>query len=196
MRAACRQGGAWCTGEAASLRVSVNVSPVQLARPEFPALIAEILAMTELQPDRLIVEITESVLLERLDEAALGIARLKALGVSLSVDDFGTGYSSLSYLKNLPIDIVKVDREFIKDIEHSSAAREIVSGIVALAHRMGLSVVAEGVETAEQFYLLKSMECDHAQGFLFSRALPPLELEGRYLSRGTGSRYSSFLFRR
>ncbi|HPG88000.1 MAG TPA: EAL domain-containing protein, partial [Spirochaetales bacterium] len=120
----------------------------------------------------------------------------KALGVSLSVDDFGTGYSSLSYLKNLPIDMVKIDRDFIKDIETSNAAREIVSGIVALAHRMNLSVVAEGVEAAEQFYLLKSMGCDFAQGFLFSHALPPLELEGRYLSRGTGSRYSSFLLRR
>lgn len=196
MRSACRQGGAWCAGEGAALKVAVNVSPVQLERPEFPAMIADVLAATALPPERLIIEITESVLLERLDAAALGIARLKALGVSLSVDDFGTGYSSLSYLKNLPIDIVKIDREFIKDIEGSSAALEIVSGIIGLAHRMGLSVVAEGVETAEQFYLLKSMDCDFAQGFLFSYALPPLELESRYLARGSTSRYSSFLFRR
>jgi len=196
MRSACRQGGAWAKGEGAALKVAVNVSPVQLERPEFPGMIAEVLAATSLPPERLIIEITESVLLERLDDAALGIARLKALGVSLSVDDFGTGYSSLSYLKNLPIDIVKIDREFIKDIEGTSAAREIVSGIIGLAHRMGLAVVAEGVETAEQFYLLKSMDCDLAQGFLFSYALPPLELESRYLARGSTSRYSSFLFRR
>ncbi|MCP5454090.1 MAG: bifunctional diguanylate cyclase/phosphodiesterase [Spirochaetaceae bacterium] len=196
MRAACRQGGAWTRSDAASLKVAVNVSPVQLERPEFPSMIAEVLETTGLSPERLIVEITESVLLERLDDAALGIARLKSLGVSLSVDDFGTGYSSLSYLKNLPIDMVKIDRDFIKDIETSNAAREIVSGIIALAHRMNLSVVAEGVEAAEQYYLLKSMDCDFAQGFLFSHALPPLELEGRYLSRGTGSRYSSFLLRR
>ncbi|MBU0927310.1 MAG: EAL domain-containing protein [Spirochaetes bacterium] len=196
MRSACRQGGAWSKGDGAALKVSVNVSPVQLERPEFPNMIAEVLEATGLPPERLIVEITESVLLESLDDAALGIARLKALGVSLSVDDFGTGYSSLTYLKNLPIDIVKIDREFIKDIESSSAALEIVSGIIGLAHRMGLSVVAEGVETAEQFYLLRSMDCDHAQGFLFSHALPALELEGRYLARGSGSRYSSFRFRR
>ncbi|PKL23190.1 MAG: hypothetical protein CVV47_15930 [Spirochaetae bacterium HGW-Spirochaetae-3] len=196
MRSACRQGGAWSKGEGPALKVSVNVSPVQLQRPEFPAMIAEVLETTGLAPDRLIVEITESVLLERLDDAALGLSRLKALGVSLSVDDFGTGYSSLSYLKNLPIDIVKIDREFIKDIELSSAALEIVVGIVGLAHRMGLSVVAEGVETAEQFYLLRTMDCDFVQGFLFSHALPPLELEGLYLSRGGGSRYSSFFFRR
>jgi len=196
MRSACRQGGAWSRNEATSLKVSVNVSPVQLERPEFPSMIAEVLETTGLPPERLIVEITESVLLERLDDAALGIARLKALGVSISVDDFGTGYASLSYLKNLPIDIVKIDREFIKDIESSSAALEIVGGIVGLAHRMGLSVVAEGVETAEQFYLLRTMDCDFVQGFLFSHALPPMELEGLYLSRGGGSRYSSFLFRR
>ncbi len=196
MRSACRQGGAWSKGEGPALKVSVNVSPVQLQRPEFPAMIAEVLETTGLAPERLIVEITESVLLERLDDAALGLSRLKALGVSLSVDDFGTGYASLSYLKNLPIDIVKIDREFIKDIESSSAALEIVGGIVGLAHRMGLSVVAEGVETAEQFYLLRTMDCDFVQGFLFSHALPPLELEGLYLSRGGGSRYSSFLFRR
>ena len=196
MRAACRQGGAWSRVDGSLLKVSVNVSPLQLQRPEFPGMIAEVLESTGLSPDRLIVEITESVLLESLDDAALGLARLKTLGVSLSVDDFGTGYASLSYLKNLPIDIVKIDREFVKDIENSGAALEIVSGIIGLAHRMGLSVVAEGVETAEQFFLLKSLDCDHAQGFLFSHALPALELEGRYLSRGGGSRYSSFLFRR
>ncbi|MBN2874248.1 MAG: EAL domain-containing protein [Spirochaetales bacterium] len=196
MRSACRQGGAWSKGDGLAVKVAVNVSPVQLERPEFPGMIAEVLESTGLAPDRLIVEITESVLLERLDDAALGLARLKALGVALSVDDFGTGYSSLSYLKNLPIDIVKIDREFVKDIETSSPALEIISGIIGLAHRMGLSVVAEGVETAEQYYLLKSMDCDHAQGFLFSQALPAMELEGRYLARGGGSRYSSFLFRR
>jgi len=195
MRSACRQGGAWSKKEGPTFKVAVNVSPVQLERPEFPAMIADILQSTGLEPENLIVEITESVLLERLDDAALGLARLKALGVSLSVDDFGTGYSSLSYLKNLPIDIVKIDREFVKDIEESSPAMEIVGGIIGLAHRMGLTVVAEGVETAEQFYLLKSLECDHAQGFLFSHALPAMELEGRYMTRGGGSRYSNFLFR-
>lgn len=195
MRSACRQGGAWSKKEGPTFKVAVNVSPVQLERPEFPAMIADVLESTGLHPENLIVEITESVLLLRLDDAALGLARLKALGVSLSVDDFGTGYSSLSYLKNLPIDIVKIDREFVKDIERSSAALEIVGGIIGLAHRMGLTVVAEGVETAEQFYLLKSLDCDHVQGFLFSHALPATELEGRYMTRGGGSRYSNFLFR-
>lgn len=196
MRSACGQGGAWSKNDSASLKMSVNVSPVQLMRPEFPGMIAEVLEGTGLPPERLIVEITENVLFERLDEAALGIARLKALGVSISVDDFGTGYSSLAYLKNLPIDILKIDREFIKDIEKSAAGLEIVGGIIGLAHRMGLSVVAEGVEKAEQFYLLRTLGCDFAQGFLFSHALPAVELEGRYLMRASGSRYSSFQFRR
>ncbi|GAB1455725.1 MAG: EAL domain-containing protein [Spirochaetia bacterium] len=195
MRSACKQGGAWAKNEA-ELKVSVNVSPVQLRCAEFPVMLAELLESTGLPPERLIVEITESVLLERFEDAALGIARLKNLGVMLSVDDFGTGYCSLTYLKNLPIDIVKIDREFIKDIEKSTASREIVMGIIGLAHRMKLSVVAEGVETAEQYYLLKNMQCDHAQGFLFSQAIPPLEFEERYMVRGCASRYSTFLFRR
>ena len=195
LRAACDQGGRWSRCHAPDLKVAVNVSTVQLERADFPALLSDVLTRTGLPPERLVVEITESVLLSDVARAAGALARLKALGVSISVDDFGTGYSSFSYLKNLPLDIVKIDREYVKDIGTSLMAREIAGGMIDLAHRMNLSVVAEGVETAEQFYILRALDCDHAQGFLFSRALPACELEGRYLARGGGSRFSTFLLR-
>lgn len=193
LRSACQQGKAWGKDRKERLKVAVNVSTVQLKNPDFPAVITDILASTELPPDKLIIEITESVLLKNADKAVRHLSQLKALGVILSIDDFGTGYSSLSYMKNLPIDIIKIDREFIKDIEHSSAGHEIVSGIISLAHRMGLKVVAEGVESSGQYYLLKHLNCDFAQGFLFSMALPPIELENRYLARNMASGSSGFL---
>ncbi|GAB1432007.1 hypothetical protein MASR2M29_06320 [Spirochaetota bacterium] len=193
LRSACQQCKAWGKDRTERLKVAVNVSTVQMNNPDFPVVIADILASTELPPDKLIIEITESVLLKNAEKAVKHLSQLKALGVILSIDDFGTGYSSLSYMKNLPIDIIKIDREFIKDIEHSSAGYEIVSGIISLAHRMGLKVVAEGVENSGQYYLLKHLNCNFAQGFLFSMALPPIELENRYLARNMASGSSSFL---
>jgi diguanylate cyclase (GGDEF)-like protein len=193
MLSACEQGLHWACPTGPSIKIAVNVSPIQLENPGFTDFIAQTLERTALPPDRLVIEITESTLLEHMADAAASLARLKLLGVSISVDDFGTGYSSLAYLKNLPLDILKIDREFIKDLEGSEAGRDIVAGIINLAHRMGLSVVAEGVETAGQFGILRDLKCDHAQGFLFSRAISPQEIENRYLTRSGGSRFSTFL---
>ncbi|HOX92627.1 MAG TPA: EAL domain-containing protein, partial [Spirochaetales bacterium] len=149
-----------------------------------------------LPASRLVVEITESVLVERLDNAAKVLGSIKKLGVGISVDDFGTGYSSFSYLKNLPVDTLKIDRGFVMGMENSATAREVVSGIIDLAHRMNLSVVAEGVESAEQYYILRDMGCNFVQGFLFGRPVPAQELEGRYFTRIGSSRFSAFLLRR
>jgi diguanylate cyclase (GGDEF)-like protein len=182
MLSACLQGLHWACPTGPSIKIAVNVSPIQLEHPGFSDFIARTLKITALPPERLVIELTESTLLEHMEEAAASLSRLKLLGVSISVDDFGTGYSSLAYLKNLPLDILKIDREFIKDLEGSEAGRDIVAGIINLAHRMGLSVVAEGVETAGQFGILRDLKCDHAQGFLFSRAISPQEIESRYLS--------------
>ncbi|MFH2113124.1 MAG: bifunctional diguanylate cyclase/phosphodiesterase, partial [Spirochaetota bacterium] len=193
MLSACEQGLHWACPTGPSIKVAVNVSPIQLENPGFTDFIARTLEHTALPPERLVIEITESTLLEHMEDAAASLARLKLLGVSISVDDFGTGYSSLAYLKNLPLDILKIDKEFIKDLEGSEAGRDIVAGIINLAHRMGLSVVAEGVETAGQFGILRDLECDHAQGFLFSHAISPQEIESRYLTRSGGSRFSTFL---
>lgn len=191
---ALRQGSAWCRGESAALRVAVNVSAVQLARPGFARGFLESAGRAGLSPTNLSVEITESALVAKIDEANAALGALRAVGVSVSVDDFGTGYSSLSYIKDLPVDQLKIDKGFVKEMARSSVAREIVTGTVSLAHKLGLNVVAEGVETAEQFYLLRELGCDYAQGFLFGKALPASELEGLYLDRG-GSRYSSVLYR-
>jgi diguanylate cyclase (GGDEF)-like protein len=193
MLSACEQGLHWACPTGPSIKVAVNVSPIQLENPGFADFIAATLERTAMPPERLVIEITESTLLEHMADAAACLAKLKLLGVSISVDDFGTGYSSLAYLKNLPLDILKIDREFIKDLEGSEAGRDIVAGIINLAHRMGLSVVAEGVETAGQFGILRELKCDHAQGFLFSRAISPQEIESRYLARSGGSRFSTFL---
>ncbi|MGD9939459.1 MAG: putative bifunctional diguanylate cyclase/phosphodiesterase [Clostridia bacterium] len=193
MLSACQQGLHWACPTGPSIKVAVNVSPIQLEHPGFTNFIARTLELTALPPERLVIEITESTLLEHMEDAAATLTSLKLLGVSISVDDFGTGYSSLAYLKNLPLDILKIDREFIKDLEGSEAGRDIVAGIINLAHRMGLSVVAEGVETAGQFGILRELKCDHAQGFLFSRAISPQEIESRYLALSGGSRLSAFL---
>ncbi|MBP7263258.1 MAG: EAL domain-containing protein [Spirochaetia bacterium] len=194
LNTACGQGASWTGNTVPDFKVAVNVSPLQLERDDFPSVIMKSLDSAGLPPQRLVLEITESVLLGKTDTARRSLARLKGLGVGMSVDDFGTGYSNLVYVKDLPVDFLKIDRMFVRDMERSSVAREIVAGTITMAHRMNLRVVAEGVESAEQFYMLRSMECDSAQGYLFGAALPAMELEGRYLCRG-GSRHSSFLLR-
>jgi diguanylate cyclase (GGDEF)-like protein len=193
LSAACAQASLWCRANAKHLRVAVNISAMQLERGDFTQLVLEAIDGAGLAPENLTVEITESVLLSKLAEAGAALTTLKALGVAVSVDDFGTGYSSLNYIKDLPVDSLKIDREFVRDMTRSSVAMEIVNSTIAMAHRINLRVVAEGVENAEQFYLLRSMGCDSAQGYLFGKALPAAEIEGRYLCRG-GSRYSSYLF--
>ncbi|HAE23426.1 MAG TPA: hypothetical protein DCG47_14065 [Spirochaetaceae bacterium] len=190
---ACAQASLWCRTNTKQLRMAVNISAMQLERDDFTQLILEALSGAGLAPENLTVEITESVLLSKLVDAGAALATLKALGVDVSVDDFGTGYSSLTYIKDLPVDSLKIDRQFVQDMARSSVAREIVNSTIAMAHRMHLRVVAEGVESADQFYLLRSMGCDSAQGYLFGRALPAADIEGRYLCR-SGLRYSSYLF--
>lgn len=195
LRSACIQGDSWASANKGNLSIAVNVSPVQLKHPGFPEYISNTLNWAGLPPDKLVIEITESVLFEHLENAAQVLGSLKDLGVKISVDDFGTGYSSFSYLKNLPVDNLKIDREFIKGMEASDTAREVVSGIIDLSHRMNLTVIAEGVETAEQYYILRDMNCDFVQGFLFGKPAPAVELEDRYFIRTGASRFSTFFLR-
>ncbi|MBP7489698.1 MAG: EAL domain-containing protein, partial [Azospira sp.] len=118
------------------------------------------------------IELTESMVMHDTDHAALTLRELKDLGVTLSLDDFGTGYSSLSYLKRFPIDCLKIDRSFVRDINSNADDAAIASAVIAMAHSLGLNVVAEGVETAEQLALLRQHGCDEFQGYFFSRAVP------------------------
>jgi diguanylate cyclase (GGDEF)-like protein len=156
--------------------VEVNLSARQIDDPRIVATVERILSRTGLPPECLTLEITESALMQ--DAAsALGVLRaLKGLGVLLAIDDFGTGYSSLSYLQRFPLDILKVDRMFVETLGSNPESEEIVSAVINLAHALGLQVVAEGVETAQQLQILRSLGCDLAQGFLFSRPLPAAEV--------------------
>ncbi len=156
--------------------VEVNLSARQIDDPRLVATVERILARTGLPPGRLTLEITESALMED-SAAALDVLRaLKRIGVQLAIDDFGTGYSSLGYLQRFPLDYLKIDRSFVETLGVSTGGEEIVSAVINLAHALELRVVAEGVETEEQLAILRSLRCDFAQGFLFSRPLPAADI--------------------
>jgi len=176
VREACRQLGEWQRGQRPDLTMCVNVSARQLVDDAIVDVVAAALDESGVVPSTLCLEITESVLMEDPDHYAQTLARLKALGVALSVDDFGTGYSSLAYLQVLPADFLKVDRSFVERLGTSPRAAAIVGTIIDLAHSLGLEVVAEGVETREQADELAGLRCDQAQGFLFSRPAPADEI--------------------
>ena len=182
---ACRQGRVWqnrCPGSP-PLMVSVNLSARQFQHPEMASYLARLLRETGLPPDSLCLEITESVAMEDAPSAASIFEELKGLGVWLAIDDFGTGYSSLSYLKRFPVDFLKIDRSFVEGLEVESEDTIIVSGIISLAHTLGLKVIAEGVESNEQLALLRGMHCDWAQGHYFSKPLSS-EAAGELLAKG------------
>jgi EAL domain-containing protein (putative c-di-GMP-specific phosphodiesterase class I) len=147
----------------------VNLSARQLAAPSLTAQVGEALDATGLEPERLCLEITETALLDDAEVALVVLDALHGLGVRLSIDDFGTGYSSLLYLKRYPVDFVKIDRVFVSGLGVSAQDDAIVRAVIDLAHAVGVSVVAEGVETEAQASALRAMGCDLGQGFLWSR---------------------------
>ncbi len=154
------------------LEMSLNLSVRQLQDKDFVRKVAEILAATGTQPESLRLEITESMVVEDSGEARAILVELKGLGLRLAIDDFGTGYSSLSYLSSLPVDTVKIDQSFIAGIEGDDANLLIVQGIITIAHDLGLTVTAEGIETAAQLAALRRVHCDRGQGFLLAEPLP------------------------
>jgi diguanylate cyclase (GGDEF)-like protein len=154
------------------LTMSVNVSVHQLMSAEFAASVAEVLSETGTDPRLVTLELTEGVFVQDSDRALVVLNELKALGVRLALDDFGTGFSSLSHLKRFPIDVVKIDRTFVADLFHNDASEAIADAVIELAHRLGMTVVAEGVETAEQLGKLLSFGCDHCQGNYLARPMP------------------------
>jgi diguanylate cyclase (GGDEF)-like protein len=151
------------------LTISVNLSGIQIAEPNLVPQVEQILSETELEPPNLTLEITESVLMRNPQAATEKLLQLKALGVRLHIDDFGTGYCSLSYLHDLPVDTLKIDRSFISRIGTEHEKGEILRTIATLAHNLGMEVIAEGVETAAQLSHVRSVKCESAQGFYFSR---------------------------
>lgn len=173
LREACRQMKEWQQQfpRLPDLTISVNMSGKQFAQPDLPQEIDRILHETGLNIDCLRLEITESVIMEAIESTTNLLKQLKAMGVQLEIDDFGTGYSSLSYLQQLPIDAIKIDRSFIRQMECGANDHGIVQAIVALAHNLGMHVIAEGVEASDQLDRLKAMDCELGQGFLFHRPL-------------------------
>ena len=167
LREACRRAQGWD-----GLLLRVNVSARQLTRGDLPAVVAEALEATGLDPARLCLEITESVLVDDPEASARTLAEIEALGVAIAVDDFGTGYSSLEQLRRFPVDCVKIDRSFVRGIGESAEDAAIVAAVIELGHVLGLTVTAEGVETAAQHDRLRELGCDDAQGFLFGRPEP------------------------
>lgn len=171
LRRACRQAAVWRKEGLPPICVSVNVSALQFARPDFVETVLRTLQEHEIPGTWLQLELTESALVRDATEARTKLERLRASGVRIALDDFGTGYSSLGYLRSLPVDCVKIDRSFLMEVETSPHALSMIEMIVTLAHNMGLTVVAEGVETERQLALLKKARCDMAQGHYLSRAL-------------------------
>ncbi|PKU23552.1 EAL domain-containing protein [Telmatospirillum siberiense] len=173
--AACSQMKRWLEAGADIETVAVNLSAHQFHQADIAQRVAAILEETGLPPGYLELEITESALMDFGEEAETRLRALKDLGLRLAIDDFGTGYSSLAYLKRFPIDKIKVDQSFVRDIPHDTADMEIVATVVAMAKNLNLQVLAEGVETEAQLAYLRHLKCDAAQGYLFSRPVPPLE---------------------
>jgi diguanylate cyclase (GGDEF)-like protein/PAS domain S-box-containing protein len=168
---ACRQLREWGV-DAGSIRLAVNVSARQFRSSGFTEAVGRVLRFSGLDPARLELELTESVLVQDQDEGVEILKRLKDLGVQIAIDDFGTGYSSLSYLSRLPIDCLKIDRSFVSRSATDRHDAAIVQAIISLAGSLGMRVLAEGVETEEQLAFLRSLGCEEAQGFLFSKPLP------------------------
>jgi diguanylate cyclase (GGDEF)-like protein/PAS domain S-box-containing protein len=177
LREACRRAAQWGRAGHPRISVSVNLSVRQLQRRDVVETVRAVLEETGLPPDRLSLEITESTAMSNLDATLTALFELHGIGVGLTMDDFGTGYSSLSYLKMLPVDTLKIDRSFVRDVATDANDASIVRASIALAHELRLRVVAEGVETREQLDFLRAHACDEMQGFLFSPAVPAEQFE-------------------
>jgi EAL domain-containing protein (putative c-di-GMP-specific phosphodiesterase class I) len=179
LREACREAASWQRQGLPPLRVGVNLSSVQFRKQSVPLLVARVLADTGLDARRLDLELTESMLLEQTDAVVRDLQQLRELGVGISIDDFGTRYSSLTYVKHFPIDRLKIDQSFVRDLGSNPHDAAIVRAIVSLGHSLELEVVAEGVESAEQVALLHAEGCDEVQGYFFGKPMPAAEFVTR-----------------
>ncbi len=180
LREACRQARAW-PAAGGGLPVAVNISAIELRDRAFVDNLRSVLEETGLAPDRLEIELTESILMDNAAWSTSVLRDLKDLGVTIALDDFGTGYSSLSYLRRFPVDVLKVDQSFVQEINGGSHERSIVSAIISMARSLRQRVIAEGVETAQQLEFLQEQQCGEGQGFYFSRPLEADEFSS-YLS--------------
>jgi EAL domain-containing protein (putative c-di-GMP-specific phosphodiesterase class I) len=184
---ACAHARHWSRSlpELSPVTVTVNLSARQLSDPNLLDDVAHALRVAGLRRDQLVLELTESSLLENSEETIGRLTALKALGVRLAIDDFGTGYSSLSYLHRFPVDVLKIDKSFVGTISDAPGASALASAVVALGNSLGLRVVAEGIETEMQHDVLSRLGCRYGQGYLFSRPMPPAEVMSFLALHGT-----------
>src|SRR5581483_206904 len=168
----CRQGALWTNEGRGAIKIAVNVSALQLARPTFAAMVQRVLNSSGFDPRLLELEITESTFMKESPQAMEQLETLRRMHIHVAIDDFGTGYSSLSYLQRLPANRLKLDRSFVAQLLESERALPMIEAVVTMAHQLGMTVVAEGVESREQQEVLCSIGCDVLQGFLFSKPVP------------------------
>jgi EAL domain-containing protein (putative c-di-GMP-specific phosphodiesterase class I) len=188
LRKACEQLRAWQTNPLArDFVLSVNVSARQFRQPDFVDMVHALLVQTEVDPSRLKLELTESLVLHNVDDTVVKMRALNALGLEFSMDDFGTGYSSLAHLTNLPIQQLKIDRSFVRNLLHSRNDAVIVQTIIGMANTLGVAVIAEGVETQEQQRCLGALGCMAYQGFLYGRPVPLSEFEATLAQAAQGA---------
>lgn len=185
LRTACAQNRSWKEMGLSPLRIAVNFSPRQFQQTDLVEMVGSALTESGLDPGCLELELTESSIMKNAEQTVATLHQLKEMGIKISIDDFGSGYSSLTYLKHLPLDTLKIDRSFVRDMTTDSNNAAIVMAIITLAHSLKLQVIAEGVETEDQSRFLRLLKCDEMQGYLFSRPLPAEAFE-RLLAEGEG----------
>jgi EAL domain-containing protein (putative c-di-GMP-specific phosphodiesterase class I) len=183
LREACTQARAWQDAGLPAARMAVNVSSMEFRDENFLKNLSDILSETGLAPGLLELELTESVLMKRAETAISILGALREQGVSIAIDDFGTGYSSLSYLRRFPIDVLKIDQSFVRQISNGGGDTAIVAAVIGMARSLRLRVVAEGVETLEELLFLQAQQCDEVQGYYFSRPVLP-DVFGALLASG------------
>jgi len=183
LRTACKQAHDWDHAYGHAPRIAVNISSQQFYQSDLQQTVMKALFEAGARPSLLQLELTESILMRDIEKTIRTLEYLKGTGITLAIDDFGTGYSSLSYLKRFPIDTIKIDRSFVMDLEASNDGATICAAIIAMARQLGLTVIAEGVETAAQVEFLRSQDCDQMQGFLLSKPVSAQEYEQRFLAK-------------
>jgi EAL domain-containing protein (putative c-di-GMP-specific phosphodiesterase class I) len=174
---ACRQIRVWEKRGIKPIKISVNISPIQLQQKKFYDIVVNAIRDTGISPNLLVLEITETAIIDNFKKVNEVLCDLRKLGVNIALDDFGTGYSSLSYLKSLNINNLKIDRSFIIDVTECERNKAIVDSIIFMAHSLGISVTAEGIENKGQLELLREAKCDFCQGYLYSKPLPEKDFE-------------------
>lgn len=183
LRTACAQARRWRDGGGPDMVMAINLSPRQFRDKRLPGLVRRVMAETGMAPQNVELEVTESAAMQDVESSVAIMQELKAIGVHLSIDDFGTGYSSLAYLKRFPLDKIKVDQSFVRNMAEDGNDAAIVQAVVALGHSLNLRVIAEGVETEAQAALLKSYDCEEMQGYLFSKPLPAQDIPALLAAR-------------